>query len=96
MIFIIFEFWLCRQEMRKIRLSSSQSVTHVVEMKTAEGSSEPVNVRDFQYLRVGASGKLFKLNWNAAEKKKKSGNQKGMKLFTVSVVEKLIQVSQVV
>lgn len=86
-------YFICiRQEMRKSKLSSQSSVMKSNDqLQTATQTQKVVNVRDFAYLKVSNKPKLFKLNWNAA-KKEKSDEQKRKKLFTIAVVEKLIQV----
>ena len=61
-------------------------------LKPVEEPAEPINVREFGYLRVGNCSELIKLNWRKM-KREKSDEQRRGKLFTVATVEKLIQVS---
>ena len=89
---ICINFIYIRQEMRKSRLSSQISVMKSNDqLNTATQTQKVVNVRDFAYLKVSGKPKLFKLDWNAT-KREKSDEQKKRKLFTIAVVEKLIQV----
>lgn len=86
---------VCRQEMRRNRVNSNTGnirpqVPQEPTIKTAVAPVK-INVRDYGYLRVGNCAELIKLNWRKGKKLRKA---EGIKLFTVAVVEKLIQVSK--
>ena len=71
--------------------TTSSSFSSTKRPKLTVPTAPKINVRDFGYLRVGNCDDLIKLNWRTVKKKKKT--EKGrIKLFTIVVVDKLIQV----
>ena len=70
--------------------TTSSSFSSTKRPKLTVPTAPKINVRDFGYLRVGNCDDLIKLNWRTV-KKKETGKGR-IKLFTIVVVDKLIQV----